>query len=101
MNYQPTPPRCKLKWLNPLHLAILREDEIEAQVYASLFRALECAPVEKRLPIFRLAARVAAAHLEARRQQAIDDLHTIADEVGLIRLLGATAVQDAIRGGGL
>jgi hypothetical protein len=88
VNYQIKPAEYK-RWCD-------YADELETRAYASLFRALERAPIENRLPIFRLAARFAAEQLDARRRQAVDDLWTIADETGLARLLGASAVQGAI-----
>jgi hypothetical protein len=92
---------CPTQFLSRIQHEILLQDEFERRMYASLFRCLERASVEKRLPLFSLAARFAAEQLEARRQQAIDDLRTVAAEAGLVRLLGATAVQDAIREGEL
>jgi hypothetical protein len=71
------------------------DDRFEARIYASLFRVLERAPIEKRLQIFRLAVRFAAEQMAARRQQAIDDLWSIAENAGLIDLHGVPYVQDA------
>jgi hypothetical protein len=100
VNYQPRLPECKpdkvLSKLDPAQHEILIEDELETRTYASLFRVMERAPIEKRLRIFRLAARFAAAQLEARRQQAIDDLRRVADETGLVRLHGTVMVQNAL-----
>jgi hypothetical protein len=96
MNYQPRPPRCKPEWLNPLRFTILTEYEIETRVFSSLFRCLERAPLEKRFPIFRLAARIAAAQLEARRQHAIDDLLSVAVDISLVELLGKPTIRHAL-----
>jgi uncharacterized tellurite resistance protein B-like protein len=65
-------------------------------MYASLTRALEQAPVQNRLTIFGMMARIAASDLAERRQQYIDDLWDVARDTGLIDLLGATAVQAAL-----
>jgi hypothetical protein len=71
------------------------EDELECRVFASLFRVLELAPIEKRLQIFSLIMRFAADQIAARRQRDIDDLWAIADDIGLIELHGVTYVQNA------
>ena len=84
--------------INPLgagHKPVTLED-LNAYTIAGLVRAIECAPIEKRLPIFHQIARVAADELAARRQQMVDDLEYVAKELGLDRLLGAVAVMDAI-----
>ena len=76
--------------------AILAEDELETQTYTSLFRVLERAPMEKKLRVFRLAAKFASEQIAVRRQQAIEDLWAIAEELGLIELHGVLMVQDAL-----
>jgi hypothetical protein len=54
VNYQPRLPQCKANRLGLPQIAILLEDEFETRTYASLFRCVEFAPIEKRLQIFHL-----------------------------------------------
>jgi hypothetical protein len=96
VNYQPRLPQCKANRLGLPQIAILLEDEFETRTYASLFRCVEFAPIEKRLQIFHLAARFAAGQIALRRQRAIDGLQLVAEESGLVRLLGVPAVQDVL-----
>jgi hypothetical protein len=46
--------------------------------------------------VFHLMARTAAAEIAERRLQSVDDLWQVAEEFGLVALLGATSVQDAM-----
>ena len=71
-------------------------EQFDIAMYASLTRVLLRAPVENRLAVFAMMARMAAADLAERRQQYIDDLWEVARNTGLIDLLGATAVQAAL-----
>jgi hypothetical protein len=76
-------------------VTVCRED-LDVRIYASLCRVLEQAPIENKLRVFGLMARTAASEISERRQQYIDDLWSVAEEVGLVRLLGATDVQNAL-----
>jgi hypothetical protein len=68
----------------------------DVRIYASLCRVLEQAPIENKLRVFGLMAHYAADEISERRQQYIDDLWWVAEEVGLVRLLGVTDVQNAL-----
>ena len=72
------------------------DDRAQVAMYASLCRVLEGAPAENKLPVFGLMARTAAADTAAYRQQMIDGLWFVADDLGLVDLLGVVAVQDAL-----
>jgi hypothetical protein len=96
VNYQHRPLVGKPYKLSPDQIAVLCDDEFEVRMYSSLFRILEQAPIEKKLHVFRLVANFASEQIEARRQQVADDLWAIADNAGLIRLLGKTDVGAAL-----
>jgi hypothetical protein len=83
----------------PAKIVVIDRDELDARVYASLTRVLQRARIEKKLPVLTLMARTAADNIAARRQQYIEDLWTIAEELGLVNRLGATAVASAIEAG--
>lgn len=68
-------------------------DDLDVAVYASLVRVLESVSIERKLGVFHLMARTAAAQAEARRQQMIDDLWSIAEQIGLVDRLGAVDVR--------
>jgi hypothetical protein len=74
-------------------------DELQTRMYASLARAIELAPVENKLKIFHFMCRTAVDEIAVRRQQVIDDLWTVAIELGLINTFGVDAVQDAFAQG--
>ena len=74
----------------------VKAEEVDVAMYASLTRVLEHAPVQNRLRIFGMMARIAVDDLIGRRQQYVDDLWDVARETGLIDLLGATTVQAAL-----
>jgi hypothetical protein len=69
---------------------------LDIAVYASLTRVLEQCPIQNRLAVFQLMARVAAAELAEREQQYIDDLWDVARDTGLINLLGEATVGAAL-----
>jgi hypothetical protein len=77
-------------------LAAIRREELDVRIYASLCRVLEQAPIENKLRVFGLMARTAASEISERRQQYIDDLWSVAEEVGLVSLLGATDVRNEL-----
>jgi hypothetical protein len=72
------------------------DDQAQVAMYASLSRALEGAPIENKLRVFGLMAQTAAADTAAYRQQMIDGLWFVADDLGLVDLLGVVVVQDAL-----
>jgi hypothetical protein len=72
------------------------DDRAQVAMYASLTRVIEGAPVENKLAVFCLMARTAAADTALYRQQMVDDLWHLADDLGLVTLVGANNVQAAI-----
>ena len=72
------------------------DDRAQVAMYASLSRVIESAPIENKMRVFRLMAKTAAADTAAYRQQMIDDLWFVADDLGLVTLVGTTNVQAAI-----
>jgi hypothetical protein len=70
--------------------------QVDISVYSSLFRVIESAPIERKPALFSLLCKSAAGEIATRRQQAIDDLHQAACDIGLDRLIGVSAVQDFI-----
>jgi hypothetical protein len=83
----------------PIEIVVVDRDELDARLCASLGRVLQRARIEKKLAVFTLMARTAADNIAARRQQYVEDLWTIAEELGLVSRLGATAVASAIEAG--
>jgi hypothetical protein len=83
----------------PTEIVVVDRDELDARVCASLARVLQRARIEKKLAVFILMARTAADNIAARRQQYTEDLWMIAEELGLVNRLGATAVASAIEAG--
>jgi len=77
-------------------IATVCREDLDVRMYASLCRVLEQAPIENKLRVFGLMARAAASEISERRQQYIDDLWSVAEAVGLIRLLSATDVHNAL-----
>ena len=72
------------------------DERYQVALYASLYRVLEQAPVENKLRVYYLMARTAADEISERRQQYVDDLWWVAEQVGLVRQFGATDVQNAL-----
>jgi hypothetical protein len=79
-----------------IKLAAISREDLDVRIYASLCRVLEQAPIENKLPVFWLMARTAAGEISERRQQYVDDLWWVAEQVGLVRQFGATDVQNAL-----
>jgi hypothetical protein len=65
-------------------------------MYASLSRVIEGAPVENKMRVFAMIARTTAADTAAYRQQMIDDLWYVAEDIGLIAMTGTAAVQNTL-----
>jgi hypothetical protein len=65
-------------------------------VFASWARALTGAKPENKLKIFAEMACDARLYADAHRQQVIDDLWLVAEEIGLRALVGDTYVQTAL-----
>ena len=80
----------------PFSIPLPTREQFDIAMYASLMRVLLQAPVENRLAVFAMMARMAADDLIERRQQYVDDLWDVAEETGLVRLLGITAVQEVL-----
>jgi len=76
--------------------ADIEADRIQVAMYASLCRVIESAPVQNKLVVFGMMARTAAADAAAYRQQVIDDLWEVANDLGLVTLFGVTSVQDVL-----
>jgi hypothetical protein len=73
------------------------DEAVDVAIYGSLTRILEShIPIEKRLGVFQLMTRTAARDLERRRQQYVVDLNQIADNVGLVPIIGTTTVAEVI-----
>jgi hypothetical protein len=71
-------------------------DDDETATFASLIRVLECGPIENKVAVFGLICRTAAAGADARRQQYIDDCWWLAEQLGLVTLVGTVTVQDVL-----
>jgi hypothetical protein len=69
------------------------EDDLSVATFASLYRVLERAPVERKLSVFGLMGKCAAEEVSAFRQHLIDDLWAVAVGTGLVSQLGTTSVQ--------
>ena len=65
-------------------------------IFASWSRALTGSRVENKLVIFGEMARDAASYVAAQRQQAVDDLWYVAEDIGLIAVTGTAAVQNTL-----
>jgi hypothetical protein len=70
-----------------------------AEVFASWVRVIEGAPIENKPKLLAMMSRDARVYANSVRQQTFDDLWTIAEELGLVKLIGATSVQEAIAAG--
>jgi hypothetical protein len=70
-----------------------------AEVFASWTRVLASAPIENRPKLLAMMSRDARVYADSVRQQTFDDLWTIAEQLGLVRLIGTTSVQEAIAAG--
>jgi hypothetical protein len=90
--YAPPPPKNKSQ-ARPDHFGV---DDPAVFVFASWSRALTGARPENKLRIFAAMAEGAVTYLDVHRQQVVDDLWLVAEEAGLVDLLGAVAVQDAL-----
>jgi hypothetical protein len=71
-------------------------EDVNAATHASLCRCIENAPVENKLKLFHLMSRTAADELKQRKLQFIDDLWFVAEELGLVRTFGITALQESL-----
>ena len=66
------------------------------EVFASWVRVLENAPIENRPKLLAMMARDARDWADSRRQQAMQDLYYVAEQIGCVTLLGATHVKGII-----
>jgi hypothetical protein len=97
----PAPQGHSRRMSDTTNLAPIRDDDkIWDITFASWARVIGRAPIEnKRLLLSWMARDVAAAWASACRQQAIDDMWEVADELGLVAIFGTTDVQAAIAAG--
>jgi hypothetical protein len=72
------------------------DERAQVAMYASLSRVIEGAPVENKMRVFAMIARTTAADTAAYRQQMIDDLWYVAEDIGLIAMTGTAAVQNTL-----
>jgi hypothetical protein len=70
-----------------------------AEVFASWVRVIEDATIENKPKLPAMMSRDARVYADSVRQQTFDDLWTIAEELGLVKLIGPTSVQEAIAAG--
>jgi tRNA/tmRNA/rRNA uracil-C5-methylase (TrmA/RlmC/RlmD family) len=66
------------------------------EVFASWMRVIEGAPIENRPKLLTLMARDARDWAESQRQQAMQDLYCVAEQIGCVTLLGATHIRGII-----
>jgi hypothetical protein len=71
-------------------------DDIETRMFAALTRVLEQAPIERKLGVLTLIGREAAACANIRRQRLFDDCQWLAEQTGLIAIVGAVTVTDTL-----
>jgi hypothetical protein len=71
-------------------------DDPAAFIFASWARVIKGAPTQNRLVLFGMMAADARACADATRQQLIDDLLEVAGELGLIKLIGSTPVEEIL-----
>jgi hypothetical protein len=71
-------------------------DDPAAFIFASWARVIEGAPTQNRLVLFGMMAADARACADATRQQLIHDLLEVAGELGLIKLIGPTPVEEVL-----
>jgi hypothetical protein len=96
------PPPAPLKGLprrtcSTTTLAPIRDDDKVWEItFASWARAIRRAPIENRPKLLCMMSRDAAAWAAAHRQQAVDDTYQFAVDLGLVQLIGVTAVQNII-----
>jgi hypothetical protein len=73
----------------------MTEDQVEA-AFASWVRVIEGAPIENRARLLAMMARDAREWADSQRRQAIRDLYFVAEQIGLVTLLGATHIKAVI-----
>jgi hypothetical protein len=97
----PAPPKgLPRRTCSTTNLAPIRDDDkVWELVFASWARVIRRAPIENKRLLLSWMARDAAAWADACRQRGVDDMWQVADELGLIKLLGITDVQAAIAAG--
>jgi hypothetical protein len=84
--------RDKLQWALPA-------PDPWAEVFASWTRVISCAPIENKPKLLAMMSRDARVYADGVRRQTFDDLWTIAEQLGLVKLIGTTGVQEAIAAG--
>jgi hypothetical protein len=71
------------------------DDQVE-MAFASWVRIIEGAPIQNRSSLLAMMARDAREWADIKRQQAMQDLYAVAEQVGLVTLLGRTHVTTTI-----
>jgi hypothetical protein len=73
-------------------------DEIDpaVEVFSSWSRVIAGPPIENKPALFGMMARDAAVYAHRIRADTVDGLWMVAQELGLVKLIGATNVQAAI-----
>ena len=64
--------------------------------FASWVRVIEGAPIQNRSSLLAMMARDARDWADSQRRQAMNDLYFVAQQIGLVKLLGATHVKTVI-----
>ena len=90
--YTPPPPKNKSQ-VRPDHFGL---DDPADFVFASWARVIEFAPIENKPALFWMMAGEAAVYAERVRADTVDGLWMFAQEIGLVKLVGAANVQAAI-----
>jgi hypothetical protein len=90
--YTPPPPESKSR----VRAEQIDLDDPAAFVFASWARVIEFAPIENKPALFGMMARDAAVYADRIRADTIDGLWVVAQEIGLVKLVGATNVQAII-----
>jgi hypothetical protein len=73
----------------------MTDDQVEV-AFASWVRILEHAPIQNRPSLLAMMARDARAWADSQRLQAMRDLYFVAQQVGLVKLLGAPHITATI-----
>jgi hypothetical protein len=77
-------------------LIVVDEIDPAVDVFASWSRVIAGAPIENKPALFGMMAGDAAVYAERVRADTVDGLWMFAQEIGLVKLVGAANVQAAI-----
>jgi hypothetical protein len=96
----PAPQVHSRRTCSATNLAPIRDDDkIWEITFASWARVIGRAPIENKPKLLFMMSRDARAWADAHRQQAIDDVWQVAEELGLVRLLGTAHIQNLVAAG--